>query len=82
MTQLVSNWEGLSECKSKDYKIDLDESGYCGWIVPKHETPETERDWFKHHYYLSTHTFYEENYKDATRILRKYGFNVKLVSWD
>ena len=31
--------------------------------------------------YLSTHTFYEMNYKGSTKILQNYGFNVELESW-
>lgn len=82
MTQLINNWEDLGKCESKNYKIELEDSGVCGWIVPKHETEETENNWFEHHCYLSTHTFYGHQYMESNKLLRRYGFKVKLVSWD
>ena len=36
MPKLINNWDDLGKQKSKDgkYKIQIEESGYCGWIVP------------------------------------------------
>lgn len=51
--------------------------------MPKVETEETEGDnYFKHHRYLSTHTFYGLNYRHSTKTLQKYGFDVEIDNWD
>lgn len=84
MAKLITNWDDLSKQKSKDgkYKIEMDESGYSAWIVPVVETDETNHEFFKHHVYLSTHTFYGKHYKDSTKVLQEYGFDVEIDNWD
>lgn len=82
MSKLIKSWDELYECKSDKYRIEPDSDGYSGWIVPKVETEETERDWFDHHVYLSTHTFYGSSYKDSTQLLQKFGFDVEIDNWD
>lgn len=84
MPKLINNWDDLGKQKSKDgkYKIQIEESGYCGWIVPVEETEETKKDYFKHHQYLSTHTFYGSTYKESTKKLQDYGFDVEIETWD
>lgn len=77
----IADWSGLNNLESDKYKIVLDSDGFCGWIYPKIETEETKNNFCKHHVYLSTHTFYEEQYKKSTEILQKYGFDVILESW-
>ena len=69
--------------ESEKYKIRLD-SKYrsSGWIEPKVETEETEENWFDHHEYLSTHTFYGTQYKYSTEVLQKFGFDVEIDNWD
>lgn len=49
-----------------------------GWIKPLTETEETKKDYFKHHHYLSTHTFYKERYKYSTEVLQNFGFDVEI----
>ena len=39
-------------------------------------------EYFKHHIYLSTHTFYGSNYKYSTRILQAHGFDIEIDNWD
>lgn len=82
MSKLIKNWDELFECESEKYKIEPYCDGCSGWIVPKVETDETERDWFDHHVYLSTHTFYGSSYKDSTQLLQKFGFDVEIDNWD
>lgn len=83
MAKYVKNWKELVQVSSNDnkYKIVLEESGYSGWIEPVKETEETYKDYFKHHKYLSTHTFYGSMYKESTELLQKYGFDVELANW-
>lgn len=86
MPKLIRNWNELAKLVSKDgkYKIQLEETGYCGWIVPVKETLETKSNdnYFKNHAYLSTHTFYGSSYKKTTELLQKYGFDVEIDNWD
>lgn len=83
MAKLIKNWRELSEIEPNNkYKIEVDiECGY-GWIKPIVETEETEENYFKHHYYLSTHTFYGSNYEHSTKILQGFGFDVEIDNWD
>lgn len=82
--KLIRNWKELFELPPNDkYKIiDLDGYGYNGWIYPVKETLETQENWFDHHVYLSTHTFYGSSYERSTKILQKFGFNVEIDNWD
>lgn len=79
---LIKNWEELSKLKNEKYKIEVDFEFYSGWIVPIEETKETEEDYYEHHHYLSTHTFYGKFYKMYTEILQSFGFDVELDNWD
>jgi hypothetical protein len=79
-TKIIRNWEDLVGLESEHYKLDIDLVNGCGWINPKFEVFETNE--LSHAYYLSTHTFYGHNYKASTELLRKCGFDVKLLSWD
>lgn len=81
--QLIKNWEELSKVKPNDkYKIDIDLEMCNGWIKPLQETEETQKDYFKHHRYLSTHTFYGSQCKYSTEVLQEYGFNIEIDNWD
>ena len=71
--QKITNWEELSKIPdSKTHRLFIEE--YSGWIISK-ETGD-------HDEYLSTHTFYGNNYKYSSELLQKYGFNVQLKNWD
>ena len=76
MPKIIRGWEDLVGLESDEYYIEVDLHMGCGWIVHKHHsyTPNS--------HYLSTHTFYGKTYKGYERLLRKCGFDVKLVSWD
>ena len=69
MTKLIKNWEELAQVPANStYKIIVGDC--CGWIVPINDvqtkgedfecncTGQMYRDFFDHHVYLSTHTFY------------------------
>lgn len=85
MPKLIRNWKELFELPPNDkYKIvpDHNDYGHSAWIVPVEETPETEGDYFLHHVYLSTHTFYGSTYKYSTKKLQEHGFDVEIDNWD
>ena len=82
MPKLINNWKELSEVTSPSYKLVIDKDMCSGWIYPIEETLETKENWYDHHVYLSTHTFYGHAVKRSTETLQKYGFDVILQSWD
>lgn len=70
----IKDWTDLVGLENENYKIEVNLKGGNAWIRPKNDENEFG-------YYLSTHTFYEMNYKESTKILQSYGFNVELESW-
>lgn len=95
MTTLIKNWEELSKLKNDKYHIAFDSECYNGWIVPITDEPinnrgdfecnctgEMKEDFFKHHVYLSTHTFYGSQYQYSTKVLQEHGFDVEIDNWD
>lgn len=96
MVKLIKNWEELAQVPANDkYKIIVDKEMCNGWIVPVHDCFDEEKDficncepgmdiyeYYKHHVYLSTHTFYGGNYKESTKLLQEHGFNVEIDNWD
>lgn len=83
MPKLIRNWKELSEVPPNDkYKIVVDLDMGSGWIKPIEETEETHENYFKHHHYLSTHTFYGSTYEYSTEVLQRFGFDVELDNWD
>lgn len=72
---LIGNWAELEEVPdSETYRLDISIGDGNGWIVSK-KTGEHEE-------YLSTHTFYGNDYEYSTKLLQKYGFDVQLKNWD
>lgn len=82
MPKLIKSWEDLVGLESEKYKIEVELNNGCGHIVPKVETEETKENYWEHHEYLSTHTFYGSMYKYSTQILQKFGFDVEIDNWD
>lgn len=79
--QVIKNWQELSKVKPNDkYKIEVDLEYGNGWIAPIQETEETKKDYFKHHRYLSTHTFYGKT--GTPTVLQEFGWNLLLDNWD
>ena len=79
--KIIKTWEELSKQESEYYKIELD-SEWSGYIVPKVETEETEKNYWDHHRYLSTHTFYGSEYEYSTKLLQSFGFDIEIDNWD
>ena len=43
---------------------------------------KTTGEHWKHHVYLSTHTFYGKHYEQSTKLLKEHGFDVEIDNWD
>ncbi len=83
MPKLIKNWKELSQVKPNDkYKLVIDVDRCNGWIKPIKEIEETEEEYFKHHFYLSTHTFYGSSYEYYSKKLQEFGFDIELENWD
>ena len=96
MSKLIKNWEELAQVPANDkYKIIV--CDYCGWIIPINDGPDEDtlsdftchcegkmrnEDYFNHHVYLSTHTFYGTNYEYSTKVLQEHGFDIEIDNWD
>ena len=94
MTQLIKNWEELSKVPANDkYRIIVNDGS--GWIVPicdkKRVGPDficncdqgmDINEYYKHHVYLSTHTFYGSQYQHSTKVLQEHGFDIEIDNWD
>lgn len=78
--RIINTWKDLIGLENDNYYIDVEIDNGCGWVRYKHVAPE--KDYFKHNRYLSTHTFYGNQYFYSTAMLRELGFNVQLVNWD
>ena len=76
MAKVIKDWNDLVGLESKNYILEIDTKLGCGHIRAKDSSSGLSE------YYLSTHTFYKNNYKGCEKILRKCGFNVKLQTWD
>ena len=82
MPKLITNWKELIGLESENYKLKVELMKYdmgCAWIIPKNEVEEGRIKSDEEHIYLSTRTFYKDQYKIATNILQKHGFDVELV---
>lgn len=82
MAKLIKSWDELDGLETENYKIKLDHDKCSGWIIPKDESKFSEEEYWQHHEYLSTHTFYGEQYKTSTEILQNFGFDVEIDNWD
>ena len=98
MSKLIKNWEELAQVPANDkYKIIVDEERCSGWIIPINDGPDEDtlsdftcncegamrnKDYFKHHVYLSTHTFYGSQCEHSTKVLQEHGFDVEIDNWD
>ena len=81
--QLIKNWSELAQVPANDkYKIVVDEDMGSAWIRPVKETEETEKNWFDHNQYLSTHTFYGDYCEWSTELLQRFGFDIIIDNWD
>lgn len=74
MAKLIKSWDGLVGLESDEYYLDIDEDRCSGWIRRKFDDDSME--------YLSTHTFYGNDYQYSTVRLQECGFDVQLENWD
>lgn len=84
---LVKDWKELKNIPSESETHILEIEEYNGWIQCKKEREfnpeinyENQIPYVNH--YLSTHTFYGNNFVHSTEILQKCGFNVIVDNWD
>lgn len=82
MDKLIKRWDELQGLESENYMINVDRNKGSAYIVPKVETEETMRNYYDHHIYLSTHTFYGTHYKESTNTLKHFGFDVEIDNLD
>lgn len=82
MSKFIKDWIELATVESEDYYIEVDKEWGNGWIRPKDHVQYDDKDYYKHNVYLTTHTFYGEQYQASTKLLRQYGFDVQLANWD
>lgn len=78
--KLIETWSDLVGLESDRYTLDIDVEGGNGYTRPKFEIDDSE--YFDHNMYLSTHTFYGQQYFYYTEKLRDMGFNIQLENWD
>ncbi len=78
MAKLIQTWEELAKVKdSETHRLEIGD--HNGWIVTNHPKSDKFSDRQK---YLSTHTFYGEQYKRSTGLLQSCGFDVEIANWD
>lgn len=69
---IITSWEELSKLKSVgDFSIRVNFKYYSGDLLYKGK-------YFK---YLTTHFLYKENEEYSEKLLRCYGFNVKIIGY-
>tara|TARA_R110000787_G_scaffold167889_3_gene280879 strand:+ start:4790 stop:5008 length:219 start_codon:yes stop_codon:yes gene_type:complete len=70
--KIINNWNELSKVPdSKTHSLDIED--YCGWLIHKDSGDRS---------YLSTHTFYGNEFENSTIRLQGCGFDVQLKNWD
>ena len=86
---LIKNWEELSKIpnESKTHRLEVNVKGCYGWLISKDPKPYKKklsymRNLLHLDVYLSTHTFYGNNYKHSTKLLKACGFDVEIDNWD
>ena len=84
MPKKIESWQELAGLESEKYKLQVRLFAYagCAFIVPKIETEETKKEYYKHHFYLSSQTFLPSHHKEATEMLQKLGFDVEIVPYE
>lgn len=90
MRRLIKNWKELSEIpnESATHILEVEVENGCAWLRSKEPRELNRKRSFmrqiKHmDIYLSTHSFYGKGqHKQASKLLRAYGFDVELDNWD
>lgn len=73
--KVIHDWDELREISKESETHILEVGEYNGSITSK---ANGKQDYL----YLSTHTFYGNNFADSTRMLQESGFNVIIDNWD
>lgn len=76
--KFIRNWKELAEVPESDTHY-LEIGDHNGWIHKKSPSDDEPHRWPE---YLSTHTFYGNQYQQSTKRLQACGFNVQLADWD
>ena len=86
---LIKNWEELSKIpnESKTHILKVDVKSCCGCLIPKDPKPYKKKLSYMRNLphldvYLSTHTFYGNEYKHSMKLLKACGFDVEIDNWD
>ena len=86
---LIKNWEELSKIpnESKTHRLEVDVKRCCGWLISKDPKPYKKKLSYMRNLphldvYLSTHTFYGNEYKHSMKLLKACGFDVEIDNWD
>ena len=89
MSTFISDWEDLSKIQSESstHILEVNIKEGSAWLIAKKPKPYNEKYNYMRQaphldHYLSTHTFYENQYKRSTKLLKVCGFDVKLDNWD
>lgn len=87
MTKLIKGWKELSEIPNESETHILEVGEYNGWLKAKDEKPYIKDVEYIEQVenldvYLSTHTFYGNDYELYTEVLQRCGFDVQLANWD
>lgn len=78
--KVITTWEELSKIPdSETHELEIDVASCNGWITTKNPKSDKFSDRMK---YLSTHSFYGEQYKYSSALLQSCGFNVEITNWD
>ena len=88
---IMGSKEAMSKLKANEPKYDFhvgdyveDIDGNVGYIdfICNCEKGMSIHEYYEHHKYLSTHTFYGDTYQYSTKILQEHGFDVEIDNWD
>lgn len=87
--KLIKDWKELSEIpnESATHILEVDVEGCNAMLYAKDPRPYKKKLSFMRQIqymdvYLSTHTFYGDQYKRSTKILHACGFDVEIDNWD
>lgn len=87
MSTFIRDWEELKKINNESETHILEVNDCNAWLICKNkEEYDPHKPYFSQiphlHVYLSTHTFYGENYEFSTKVLQACGFDVELANWD
>lgn len=88
MSTFIRDWEELSKIpnESETHILEVDLKWGNAWLTCKNPEKYNDRIPYEKQikamdHYLSTHTFYAQNYKESTKLLQECGFDVTLDNW-